>query len=102
MTTRPALAALSIFNENPTREHASSLVDIPALHAVLRYEYTSSGKPSQHTLDMCHWLHKRGVAVLKDLMVYRKLDTDASLETRVDNWEEVTHYHSLLTVHLTF
>jgi hypothetical protein len=70
MTTQPALEKLKLFNEHPSEEHASALVDIPALYDLLQYEQSVFHEYSQSVLTMCRWIYMRGSTILKALTVH--------------------------------
>ncbi|KAJ7229018.1 hypothetical protein GGX14DRAFT_346881 [Mycena pura] len=66
MLTAPAMDSLEVFVRDPSPTSASSLVEIPIIHELLRHEKTSS-LFSQTTIDVCHWMLNRGRTVLNSL-----------------------------------
>jgi hypothetical protein len=71
MINRPALAALGLFNQDPTTFNASLLVCIPTLYDVLKYEEQLNGLAySAMLLGVCKWLHERASTVLQKLIVH--------------------------------
>ncbi|KAG6827240.1 hypothetical protein H0H92_012650 [Tricholoma furcatifolium] len=68
MATRPALAKLKNFNEDPCINNATLLLDIPCIYNVLMHELASTGnKFSSQTLGVCQWLYECGVTFLEML-----------------------------------
>jgi HD superfamily phosphohydrolase YqeK len=70
MTTRPALEKLALFNEHPSEEHASALIDIPVLYDLLQHEQSMLHGYSHSALAMCRWIHMRGSEILRTLTVH--------------------------------
>lgn len=68
MMNRPALEFLRNFIESRTKHAASTLIRIPALFKVLREEEKQGYSPE--ILDVCKWMHARGSAVLRSLIVH--------------------------------
>lgn len=86
---------LDIFNKAPSREHASSLVEIPTLHAVLAHEYSTNDTLSKSIRDVCVWLYKRSMEVLKRLFNQSsELDTPFNRELGNNDWKSVSMQHS--------
>lgn len=98
MANRPALADLGIFNETPTTYNASRLIAIPVLFDVLNEE-AQRGKPyPQPLLDICKWIHARGLFILSRLLEHDvPLGKITAIEGR-DDWETVStinHKHNM-------
>lgn len=93
MTTRRALVALDAFNKAPSQEQASCLVDIPALHALLAYELrTTNGTLSPLILDICVWIHNRGMDVLTKLTARHPPLAVVDEPLPRGNWEVVSSW----------
>jgi hypothetical protein len=90
MTTHLALEKLGLFNEHPSEESASALIDIPVLYAILQYEQSVFHGFSKSVLAMCSWIHMRGSAVLKALTVHDLPVNDFHEESI--NWSKVFHF----------
>ncbi|KAG6809113.1 hypothetical protein H0H92_001569 [Tricholoma furcatifolium] len=59
-----ALEALSTFNESPTVENMTRLLEIPCIYNVLMHEHHTTGYFSADTLGICRWMHPRGQSLL--------------------------------------
>ncbi|KAF8869960.1 hypothetical protein BD779DRAFT_1409557, partial [Infundibulicybe gibba] len=68
MAIRSALDLLNIFTQNPNTTNASALVNIPALHDVLKYEFRLYKRASTSIIDICKWVVQRGRTVLAKLL----------------------------------
>ena len=90
MATRLALADLDMFNRQPCALNASKLVNIPALYVILKVEGKGSGSYSEPILEICKWIHKRGVEVLKQLLGNDLPLADMVQSNGNDNWEIVS------------
>jgi hypothetical protein len=64
MVNSTALDVLDIFLGSPTPLNASALIDIPALHNLLAYEFSLGRELSVEVLDICTWVADRARAVL--------------------------------------
>jgi hypothetical protein len=89
MTTRPALEQLRLFNELPSEERASALIDVPALYDLLQYERSVFDGYSRSVLTMCRWIYMRGSAILKALTVHDLPPEDFHEESV--HWSKVGH-----------
>ncbi|KAJ7367062.1 hypothetical protein DFH08DRAFT_678486, partial [Mycena albidolilacea] len=68
MTTKPALNALEAFVNEPSHRNASALVEIPAIHELLRHEKGLADTFPENTIGICRWVLERGRAVLNSLI----------------------------------
>ncbi|KAG6809250.1 hypothetical protein H0H92_001001 [Tricholoma furcatifolium] len=62
-----ALAALHTFNDNPSVETMTLLLEIPCLYNVLMHKNITQGHFSADMLGVCQWIHARGQGVLQKL-----------------------------------
>lgn len=69
MANFPSLRQLSKFINKPSENLASRLVGIPSLHAVL-LSYKGGNYPAE-ILDLCRFLHRRGLEVGRALAKHR-------------------------------
>lgn len=90
MAIRSALDLLDVFTQNPTAVNASALVNIPALHEVLDYEFRLYQTASPTMIDVCQWIVCQGRSTLAKLLVYPAPELDsAALEDNTD-WHTVS------------
>lgn len=95
VVSRSSLSALSCFVEHPTKEHASSLVVIPALYNVLQLEGNRVQAYPSDILGMCRWLAQRTNEVLTTLSIHSTPDTDKNIDADMD-WREVSCDHNTI------
>jgi hypothetical protein len=97
MANRASLRVLQDFNINPTPENASRLITIPALYNLLTREVQGlkNGRYPEAWVLLCQWVHDRGQAVLRKLLVHENpLVISAPYEKT--SWESVGHFHNVL------
>jgi hypothetical protein len=90
MATRPALAVLYDFIQNPTTLNASRLVEIPSLHNLLQYEHKIHRKFTDAVIFICKWIYDRGKIVLSELIVHRSPEACTDLPKNHE-WYKVHH-----------
>ncbi|KAG6810513.1 hypothetical protein H0H92_011540 [Tricholoma furcatifolium] len=62
-----ALGALQTFNDNPSVQHMTLLLEIPCIYNVLMHENMTQGHFSADVLGVCRWIHARGQRILHKL-----------------------------------
>lgn len=89
---RPALNALAAFNVNPTCHNASLLVEIPVLYDILMHEEKNDwkGTYTPSVRGLCQWIHDRGDAILKKLIVHDIPPMKAAIGVEENDWQMVS------------
>jgi hypothetical protein len=89
LVTRPALAVLRDFVEEPSLFNESLLVGIPALYGLLNGGRNTSGSYLDDYLEICKWILKHGSLVLERLIVHSVPPLDFKEPYNPDEWRQV-------------
>jgi hypothetical protein len=65
---RPMLDCLKRFNADPSPINATSLLGIPVIYNLLKWDGASLGKYSGAVLGVCHWIDEEADRVLRKLI----------------------------------
>jgi hypothetical protein len=89
MANRPALECLKAFNNNPNSLHMSSLVCIPVIYNVLKWEEARGTGYPRLLLDICKWIYQRGQDILGTLLTRFPPPIDSTIITSDTGWKTV-------------
>ncbi|KAK7043039.1 hypothetical protein VNI00_008777 [Paramarasmius palmivorus] len=87
MVNESALEKLRDFIASPTEENGSTLVDVPALLAILEGEMRLVGSYTPELLQVCQWMVRRATEVLTELKAGNLPPLPALQQPKEQDWD---------------